>query len=405
MAQKWVLTVTAQTPTNMSVIKYWGKRDEKLILAMNESISVTFDPAHLSTITTVAVSPAFDQDRMWLNGKEASLSGSRYQNCLREIRARANDFEDEKKGIKITKKDWENLHVHIASNNNFPSDAGVASSASGLACLVFALAKLMNVQQENGELSAIARQGSGSACRSLYGGFVKWLFGKEKDGSDSFAVQLIDEKYWNDLVIIITVVWIIFRIVVLWIERLVLQEVVPKRIIEMKKAIQNCDFPTFARLTCAENNQFHAVCLDTSPPLFYMNDPSHSIIGCAENLNRAAGTPQVAYTCDAGPNVALFARNREAAALLLQRLLFHFPPNSDTDLDSYVIGDNSILKDAGILDIKHVESLPPSPEDNVSNHKYKGEISYFICTRPGKGPIFLTDESEALLNPETGLPK
>lgn len=67
--------------------------------------------------------------------QEMSLSGVRYQNCLKEIRARACDVEDEKKGIKITKKDWENLHVHIASYNNFPTAAGLASSAAGFACL------------------------------------------------------------------------------------------------------------------------------------------------------------------------------------------------------------------------------------------------------------------------------
>lgn len=69
MADKWVLMVTAQTPTNIAVIKYWGKRDETLILPINDSISVTLDPDHLCTTTTVAVSPVFDQDRMWLNGK------------------------------------------------------------------------------------------------------------------------------------------------------------------------------------------------------------------------------------------------------------------------------------------------------------------------------------------------
>lgn len=176
-SQKWILLVTAQTPTNIAVIKYWGKRDENLILAINDSISVTLDPAHLCTTTTVAVSPSFQQDRMWLNKKEISLAGDRYQNCLREIRARANDYEDEK-GIKISKNDWQNLHVHIDSYNNFPTAAGLASSAAGFACLVFSLAKLMNVQEDNGRLSAIARQGSGSACRSLFGGFVKWVMGK-----------------------------------------------------------------------------------------------------------------------------------------------------------------------------------------------------------------------------------
>lgn len=68
-AEKWVMMVTAQTPTNIAVIKYWGKRDESLILPVNDSISVTLDPDHLCTTTTVAVSPSFERDRMWLNGK------------------------------------------------------------------------------------------------------------------------------------------------------------------------------------------------------------------------------------------------------------------------------------------------------------------------------------------------
>lgn len=67
--------------------------------------------------------------------QEISLGGERYQNCLRAIRSRAEDFEDEKKGIKIGKDDWGRLHVHIASYNNFPTAAGLASSAAGFACL------------------------------------------------------------------------------------------------------------------------------------------------------------------------------------------------------------------------------------------------------------------------------
>ncbi|KAI5648439.1 hypothetical protein M9H77_34444 [Catharanthus roseus] len=421
MAEKndsWVLMVTAQTPTNIAVIKYWGKRDENLILPINDSISVTLDPAHLCTTTTVAVSPAFTQDRMWLNGKEISLSGGRYQNCLREIRSRANDVEDKKKGIKITKKGWEKLHLHIASYNNFPTAAGLASSAAGFACLVFSLAKLMNAKEDNGQLSAIARQGSGSACRSLYGGFVKWIMGKEENGSDSIAAQLVDEKHWDELVILIAVVssrqketsstsGMRETVETSPLIQHRASEVVPKRIIQMEEAIRNRDFPTFTRLTCSDSNQFHAVCLDTSPPIFYMNDTSHRIISCVEKWNRSEGTPQVAYTFDAGPNAVLIARNRKAATLLLQRLLFYFPPESGADLNSYVVGDKSILKDAGIQDMKDVESLCPPPEvkDNIPAQKYKGDVSYFICTRPGRGPVLLTEESQSLLNPETGLPK
>ncbi|CAA2994968.1 diphosphomevalonate decarboxylase MVD2-like [Olea europaea subsp. europaea] len=316
--KKWVLMVTAQTPTNIAVIKYWGKRDEKLILPINDSISVTLDPSHLCTTTTVAVSPDFTHDRMWLNGKEIPLSGGRYQNCLRELRARASEVEDEEK----------------------------SSSAAGFACLVFSLAKPKNVKEDQSKLSSIARQGSGSACRSLYGGFVKWIMGKEKNGSDSVAVQLADEKHWNDLVIIIAVVSLrqnetsstsgmLETVETSMLIQHRAKEVVPKRIIQMEEAIKNRGFPSFARLSCADSNQFHAVCLDTSPPIFYMNDTSHRIISCVEKWNRFEGTPQVAYTFDAGPKAVLISHNRKTAALLLQRLLFHFPPNSDTDLNSY----------------------------------------------------------------------
>ncbi|KAG6414860.1 hypothetical protein SASPL_122234 [Salvia splendens] len=393
-AEKWVLSVTAQTPTNIAVIKYWGKRDEELILPINDSISVTLDPGHLCTTTSVAVSPAFTHDRIWLNGKEVSLSGGRFQNVLREIRSRATDYEDEKRGIKITKKDWEKLCVHIVSYNNFPTAAGLASSAAGLACLVFSLAKLMNVKEDHSQLSAIARQGSGSACRSLYGGFVKWIMGKEDNGSDSIAVQLADEKHWDDLVIIIAVVSSKqketsstsgMRDTVETSELIKhrAKEVVPKRIKEMEAAIAKCDFPSFARLACADSNQ---------------------IISCVEKLNRHEGTPQVAYTFDAGPNAVLISKDRKTAALLLQRLLFQFPPQSDADLNSYVIGDKTILKDAGIEDLKDIEALAPPPE-NASTQRCKGDVSYFICTKPGRGPVVLADESQSLINPETGLPK
>ncbi|GAV85930.1 GHMP_kinases_N domain-containing protein [Cephalotus follicularis] len=414
-SKRWVRMMTAQTPTNIAVIKYWGKRDETLILPVNDSISVTLDPDHLCTTTTVAVSPSFEEDRMWLNGKEISLSGGRFQSCLREIRRRAGDVEDREKGLRIGKSDWEKLHLHIASFNNFPTAAGLASSAAGFACLVFALAKLMNAKEDQSQLSAIARQGSGSACRSLFGGFVKWIMGNDKDGSDSLAVQLAHDKHWDDLVIIIAVVssrqketsstsGMRESVETSLLLQHRVKEVVPKRIVQMEEAIKNHDFASFAQLTCADSNQFHAVCLDTCPPIFYMNDTSHRIINCVEKWNRLEGTPQVAYTFDAGPNAVLISRDRKAAVQLLQRLLFYFPPNSDTDLNSYVIGDKSILKDAGLETTRDLEALPPPPEVKDAQ-KYKGDVSYFICTRPGRGPVMLSDESRALLDPETGFPK
>ncbi|KAH1030159.1 hypothetical protein J1N35_039668 [Gossypium stocksii] len=116
-----------------------------------------------------------------------------------------------------------------------------------------------------------------------------------------------------------------------------------------------------------------------------------------------AWAKQVAYTFDAGPNAVLIARDRKAAAQLIQRLLFYFPPKSDTDLDSYLLGDKTILKDVGLERLKDVEALSPPPE-NGSAQKYPGDVSYFICTRPRKGSILISNEKLALLDPETGLP-
>uniref|UniRef100_A0A1J3FWK3 Diphosphomevalonate decarboxylase n=1 Tax=Noccaea caerulescens TaxID=107243 RepID=A0A1J3FWK3_NOCCA len=410
--EKWVLMVTAQTPTNIAVIKYWGKRDEVRILPINDSISVTLDPDHLCTLTTVAVSPSFDRDRMWLNGKEISLSGSRYQNCLREIRSRGDDVDDKAKGIKIAKKEWEKLHLHIASYNNFPTAAGLASSAAGFACLVFSLAKLMNVNEDLSQLSAIARQGSGSACRSLFGGFVKWNMGIKEDGSDSVAVQLADENYWDDLVIIIAVVssreketsstsGMRESVETSLLLQHRAKEVVPIRTSQMEEAIKNRDFTSFTKLTCADSNQFHAVCMDTSPPIFYMNDTSHRIISLVEKWNRSVGAPEIAYTFDAGPNAVLIARSRKVAVELLQGLLYCFPPKPDADMKSYVLGDKSIVKEAGL----EGGEVPQEIKDKIGNQDEKGEVSYFICSRPGKGPIVLQDQTQALLSPQTGLPK
>ncbi|KAF8395386.1 hypothetical protein HHK36_019332 [Tetracentron sinense] len=299
------------------------------------------------------------------------------------------------------------------------------------------------------------RQGSGSACRSLYGGFVKWFMGKDANGSDSVAVQLAHETHWDDLVILIPVVssrqketssstGMRESVATSTLLQHRSKEVVPKRMLQMEEAIQNRDFPTFARLTCAESNQFHAICLDTDPPIFYMNDTSHRqvcfkkhhpiclfinlwiwliflrfevsnlikqlcfrIINYIEKWNRFEGTPQVAYTCDAGPNVVLIAPNRKVATLLLQRLLFFFPPHPDTELDSYVHGDKSILQDAGFEAMEDVEALQPPPEikDSIPSQKYEGYVSYFICTKPGRGPVLLADENLALLLLKTGMPK
>eukprot|EP00466_Bigelowiella_natans_P012481 jgi/Bigna1/68404/fgenesh1_pg.6_\ len=129
-----------------------------------------------------------------------------------------------KEGKTIVKaSEWPEFGLKITSDNNFPTAAGLASSASGLACFTKCLAAVYQIPDtEITKLTAIARQGSGSASRSLHGGYRA-------------------------------------------------KHVVPKRMEAMKAAIRTKDFDAFAKLTMADSNQFHAICLDTEPPLFYMN--------------------------------------------------------------------------------------------------------------------------------------
>merc|ERR1712086_1029952 len=82
--------------------------------------------------------------------------------------------------------------------------------------------------------------------------------------------------------------------------------VVPKRMEAMKQAILAKDFEAFGKLTIQDSNQFHAVCLDTYPPIFYMNDTSKSVIASIDKMNAASKEMQAAYTFDAGPNAVVY---------------------------------------------------------------------------------------------------
>ena len=152
-------------------------------------------------MTSVLASKTFPTDKFWLNGKETDLNG-RAQTVLKAVRLLAHDKVDSKTGeIIVKKEDWPLYHVHISSVNTFPTGAGLASSAAGLACLVSTLTKVYNAKETYpGEFSAIARQGSGSASRSLYGGFVRWQKGERPDATDSIAIQVADEKVFLLLV-------------------------------------------------------------------------------------------------------------------------------------------------------------------------------------------------------------
>ena len=169
--------------------------------------------------------------------------------------------------------------VHICSRNNFPTAAGLASSASGFAALVASLAALYKLPTDASRLSLISRQGSGSACRSLFGGFVAWQMGERADGLDSYAVQVAPREHWPDIHALICVVSDDKKGTssTSGMQRTVetsellqhrIKHVVPDRMKRISDAIRAKDFDTFATITMQDSNQFHAVALDTDqcPP-------------------------------------------------------------------------------------------------------------------------------------------
>lgn len=139
---------------------------------------------------------------MFLNGREVEING-RGRTCIEEIRKLAQTRTDPSTGeVIVLKEDWSQYKLRICSINTFPTGAGLASSAAGLACFVATLAKLFCAQEEYpGQFTAIARQGSGSASRSMFGGFVKWNKGERADGTDSIAVQIADENVRSSIIL------------------------------------------------------------------------------------------------------------------------------------------------------------------------------------------------------------
>ncbi|KAJ4288874.1 diphosphomevalonate decarboxylase [Collariella sp. IMI 366227] len=382
MADK-VYRASTTAPVNIAVVKYWGKRDPKLNLPTNSSLSVTLSQSDLRTLTTASCSaayPASEGDSLLLNGEASDVSGARTQACFRELRARRAALEAADSSLPKLSA----MPLRLVSENNFPTAAGLASSAAGFAALVRAVANLYELPASQSELSLIARQGSGSACRSLFGGYVAWRMGDAADGSDSMADQVAEAAHWPDMRALILVVSAAKKGVSstsgmqqtvatsgLFQERIA--KVVPQNMATMEKAIKERDFEQFAEVTMRDSNSFHATCADTYPPIFYMNDISRAAIRAVEQINAAAGRTVAAYTFDAGPNAVIYYQEKDTEAVV--GAMYQV-------LGAEVGG----WKDAVVKDLKPTVSL----DEGVAS-MLKGGVSRVIMTGVGEGPI-KTDE-------------
>jgi diphosphomevalonate decarboxylase len=283
-------TTTAQP--NIALVKYWGKRDAALNLPAAGSLSITL--ASLHTRTTLRFEPALAADDVVLNGARDATQTRKISAFLDLFRARARV----------------DTRAQVESSNDFPTGAGLASSASGFAALAVAADRALRLNLDAGELSRLARRGSGSAARSLFGGFVEMSAGTRADGEDAFATPLLDAAAWPlEVVVAITThatksissragmeasqrtspyyrAWL---------------ATVPDDLADARAAVAARDFEKLARISEASCLAMHAVMLATRPALIYWNSATIACIECIRALQRDG--VGVFFTIDAGPQV------------------------------------------------------------------------------------------------------
>lgn len=300
------LTASARANANIAFIKYWGNVDDELRLPVNPSISMNLDGLYAQT--TVTWDEALADDTFTLNG--ATKTGD----ALRRV---STHMEMLRKRLGIDAK------AKVVSNNNFPTGAGIASSAAAFAALTVAGVAAAGATLPERELTTLARLGSGSASRSVPTGFVEWHAAATHEGS--FAQSFAPPDYW-DIVDVIAIVSQQHKQVGSSAghrsaQTSDLQEArvagAVSRFAACKHAILARDFAAFADVVEYDSNLMHAVMMTSRPPLFYWLPPTLTIMESVRQW-RAEGI-RVCYTLDAGPNVHCICI-RDDAEIVSQRL-------------------------------------------------------------------------------------
>lgn len=283
-------TATALAHPNIAFVKYWGNRDEALRIPANGSISMNL--AGLHARTTVTFRADLEDDQLSINGLPAETPALQ----------RVSRFLDHARAIAgVT------LRAEVVSRSNFPTGAGIASSAAAFAALALAASHALGLDLSQPALSRLARLGSGSASRSIPSGFVEWQPGVGDD--DSYAFSIAPPEHW-DLVDCVAVVAAGHKPVgstqghalagtsPLQSARLA---DAPRRLALARRAILEKDFAAFAEIVEHDSTQMHAVMMTSTPPLFYWQPASLELMLAVQSW-RAQGLP-CCYTLDAGPNV------------------------------------------------------------------------------------------------------
>jgi len=283
-------TAIAISNPNIAFIKYWGNKDPHLRLPSNGSISMNL--GGLESRTQVTYDPSLDFDTLILNGQE--LRGA--------AQARVSAFLDIIRGMSGT-----STFARVDSENNFPTGTGIASSASGFAALSLAATTAAGLTLDQRQLSRLARRGSGSACRSIPGGFVEWYAGE--DDESSYAQSVAPPEHWalNDCVAIVSKE---HKPVgsgeghslagTSPLQKIRVQDA-PQRLDLCRNAILGRDFEALAEVAELDSNLMHAAIMTSSPPVLYWQPATVAVMRAVVEW-RNSGTP-VFFTIDAGPNV------------------------------------------------------------------------------------------------------
>lgn len=275
---------------NIALVKYWGNRDDELHLAANSSLSMNL--AGLETRTTVEFTGEAGADEIVVNG--TPMLGKQAERVS---------------GILDLVREMADLHnwAKVESSSNFPQGAGIASSAAAFAALAVAASHAAGLSLSEAELSRLARRGSGSACRSIPGGFVEWT-ATDRDET-SVARSIAPPEHWalTDLVAVVSrehkAVGSTGGHALAPSSPLQAARVAdtPRRFHLVKEALLARDFAALAHVVEQDSDMMHGVMMTSAPPLHYWLPPTLAVMEAVRRW-RAEGLA-VCYTIDAGPNV------------------------------------------------------------------------------------------------------
>jgi diphosphomevalonate decarboxylase len=305
-----IQSATALAHPNIAFIKYWGNKDNTLKIPSNGSISMNL--AQLETRTTVTFDTRIEKDQLIINGeKMAGAALIRVKELLDRVRQKTGTLS----------------YAKVTSTNNFPMGSGVASSASAFAALSLAATSAAGLTLEMDALSRFARLSSGSACRSVPGGFVEWETGT--DNKSSYAYTIAPTDYW-DLIDCIAVVDYAHKSVSST-DGHELASTSPlqnarvsdaaRRLEICRTAIVDRNFMKFAEIVEQDTHLMHAVMMTSTPPLIYLNATSISVLKAVRNW-RIEEDLEVCYTFDAGPNAHIIcqAENKNEVVNRLEKI-------------------------------------------------------------------------------------